>query len=558
MDPQQRLMLELSWEALEDARTVPADLRGTRTGVFAGAIWDDYATLTYRHGAEAITPHTMTGVHRGILANRVSYALGLRGPSVAVDTGQSSSLVSVHLACESLRRGESELAVAGGVNLALAPERTTGSAAFGALSPDGRCFTFDERANGYIRGEGGGVVVLKPLSRAVADGDRVHCVILGGAVFFVGVSVGLFVPGRRRPGPGSVRRAARHRDPGRRPGRGRRAGRGAGRRTPSVRAAAGRLRQDQRGTPGGRGRHRRAAQDRARPHPRADPAEPQLHDAEPADPAGGAAPACRHGAGALARRRRPRRGVLVRHGRDQLPSRADRPAGAGAGGGDQVRTTGAVGRLGPYRLRPASPGPAAGGVRLGRSGSRPGRRGLLPGHDAYRVRPPGGRGRRGPRRPARARGRRTRRRRGPCLTGRGRGRQPDLRPGFPAPRHGPRAARRVAGVRARLRRGRRRAGPAPGPAAARGDVGGLGGPAGPDLLHAARAVRGRGRAVPARRVLGRAPRLPGRALGGRIRGRARRRGAVTGGRRGTRHRARAADAGTTGRRGDDLAAGGRG
>jgi len=197
MDPQQRLMLELSWEALEDARTVPADLRGTRTGVFAGAIWDDYATLTYRHGAEAITPHTMTGVHRGILANRVSYALGLRGPSVAVDTGQSSSLVSVHLACESLRRGESELAVAGGVNLALAPESTTGSAAFGALSPDGRCFTFDERANGYIRGEGGGVVVLKPLSRAVADGDRVHCVILGGAVNNDGATDGLTVPGRR-------------------------------------------------------------------------------------------------------------------------------------------------------------------------------------------------------------------------------------------------------------------------------------------------------------------------------------------------------------------------
>src|SRR3954454_8023210 len=131
MDPQQRLMLELSWEALEDARTVPEDLRDSRTGVFVGVIWDDYATLTYRHGEDAITPHTMTGVHRGVLANRISYGLGLHGPSVAVDSGQSSSLVSVHLACESLRRGESEVAIAGGVNLVLAPESTIGTREFG-------------------------------------------------------------------------------------------------------------------------------------------------------------------------------------------------------------------------------------------------------------------------------------------------------------------------------------------------------------------------------------------------------------------------------------------
>lgn len=112
MDPQQRLALELCWEALENAGLVPAHLEGSRTGVFIGAIADDYATLVHRRDPVAITQHTLTGLNRGIIANRVSYALGLRGPSVAVDTGQSSSLAAVHLACESLRRGETETAVA--------------------------------------------------------------------------------------------------------------------------------------------------------------------------------------------------------------------------------------------------------------------------------------------------------------------------------------------------------------------------------------------------------------------------------------------------------------
>nr|BAH02268.1 polyketide synthase [Streptomyces platensis] len=182
MDPQQRLVLELSWEALEDARIVPERLRHTATGVFVGAIWDDYASLMSARGREAVTHHTVTGTHRSIIANRVSYALGLQGPSMAVDSGQSSSLVSVHLACESLRRGESTLALAGGVNLNLVPESTIGMAKFGGLSPDGRCFTFDTRANGYVRGEGGGVVVLKPLADAIADQDPIYCVIRGSAV----------------------------------------------------------------------------------------------------------------------------------------------------------------------------------------------------------------------------------------------------------------------------------------------------------------------------------------------------------------------------------------
>ncbi|WP_435857407.1 beta-ketoacyl synthase N-terminal-like domain-containing protein, partial [Streptomyces longwoodensis] len=182
MDPQQRLALELGWEALEDAGLPPARLAGQRSGVFVGVIADDYAALSARLGADALGPHSMTGLHRSMIANRVSYVLGLRGPSMTVDTGQSSSLVSVHLACESLRTGESTVALAGGVNLNLLPETTDRVARFGALSPDGRCHTFDARANGYVRGEGGAVVVLKRLSRAVADGDTVHCLLLGSAV----------------------------------------------------------------------------------------------------------------------------------------------------------------------------------------------------------------------------------------------------------------------------------------------------------------------------------------------------------------------------------------
>ncbi|WP_024804255.1 type I polyketide synthase [Nocardia sp. BMG51109] len=178
LDPQQRLMLELAWEAGEDAGIVP----GARTGVFLGVAADDYGALSGRQDADALTPHSFTGAHRSMTANRVSYHLGLRGPSFTVDAGQSSSLVAVHLAGESLRSGESEIAFAGGVSLNLDPVATARIAKFGALSPDYRCFTFDARANGYVRGEGGGVLVLKRLSAAVADGDRVYCVIDGSAV----------------------------------------------------------------------------------------------------------------------------------------------------------------------------------------------------------------------------------------------------------------------------------------------------------------------------------------------------------------------------------------
>ncbi|GAA1018274.1 hypothetical protein Aple_034790 [Acrocarpospora pleiomorpha] len=194
MDPQQRLVLELAWEALEDARIPPGRLAATPAGVFVGAIAADYAALVHRGGPAAVTRHTLTGLNRGLIANRVSHALGLRGPSLTVDSAQSSSLVAVHLAAESLRSGESTVAIAAGVNLNIAPDTTVAADRFGALSPDGRCHTFDARANGYVRGEGGGAIVLKTLAQALADGDRVHCVIRGTAVNNDGHTDGLTVP----------------------------------------------------------------------------------------------------------------------------------------------------------------------------------------------------------------------------------------------------------------------------------------------------------------------------------------------------------------------------
>ncbi|MFE1929470.1 type I polyketide synthase [Streptomyces sp. NPDC059474] len=194
MDPQQRLMLELAWESFEDAGIRPGTLKDTPTGVFVGAIWDEYATLL-RRDTTAATRHAMTGVHRSIIANRVSYGYGLRGPSLTVDTAQSSSLVAVHTACESLRRGECTLALAGGVNLILTEDSMTAAAAqFGGLSPDGRCHTFDARANGFVRGEGGAAVLLKPLAAAVRDGDPVYCVIHAGAINNDGATDGLTAP----------------------------------------------------------------------------------------------------------------------------------------------------------------------------------------------------------------------------------------------------------------------------------------------------------------------------------------------------------------------------
>ncbi|MEE1728059.1 type I polyketide synthase [Streptomyces sp. BE282] len=196
MDPQQRLVLELAWEALEDAAVRPAALRGSRTAVFVGTLRDDYAALLYQYGDRAITQHSMAGTNRGVIANRVSYHLGLHGPSLTVDSAQSSSLVAVHLACESLRAGECDTAIAAGVNLNILAEGAVTEERFGGLSPDGTTYAFDARANGFVRGEGGAVVVLKPLARAVADGDRIYGVVRGSAVNNDGATPGLTVPGQ--------------------------------------------------------------------------------------------------------------------------------------------------------------------------------------------------------------------------------------------------------------------------------------------------------------------------------------------------------------------------
>lgn len=192
MDPQQRLLLELSWEALEEAGMIPGALG--RVGVFVGATSGDYAAVLQRAGAGAITEHTLAGLNRGVIANRVSYTLGVHGPSMTIDAAQASSLVAVHTACQSLRSGECEVALVGGVSLIVSPESTLTMSRFGALSPDGRCFAFDSRANGTVRGEGGGVVLLKPLGKALADGERIDCVIRASAVNNDGTTNGLTVP----------------------------------------------------------------------------------------------------------------------------------------------------------------------------------------------------------------------------------------------------------------------------------------------------------------------------------------------------------------------------
>ena len=194
MDPQQRLLLELGWEVFEDAGIPPGRLHHEPVGVFVGAIQDDYATLVGRGGPDAVGTHTFTGLARTLLANRISYVLGLRGPSLTVDTGQSSSLVAVHLACQSLRSGESAAALVGGVQLNLAPDSALRAERFGALSPSGRCRVFDAGADGIVRGEGGALVLLKPLRAALRDGDRVHCLVLGSAVNNDGGGEGLAVP----------------------------------------------------------------------------------------------------------------------------------------------------------------------------------------------------------------------------------------------------------------------------------------------------------------------------------------------------------------------------
>ncbi len=196
IDPQHRMLLETAWEALEDAG-IPGDrLAGSATGVFVGISTHDYADAqAYPQNRALIDAHTNSGGAGSIAANRISYVYDLRGPSFIVDTACSSSLVSVHLACQSLRSGESTLALAGGIQAILNPELTIGFCKASMISPDGRCKAFSAEANGYVRGEGGGIVVLKRLSQALADGDHIYAVIRGSAVNEDGRTNGMTVPG---------------------------------------------------------------------------------------------------------------------------------------------------------------------------------------------------------------------------------------------------------------------------------------------------------------------------------------------------------------------------
>ncbi|MEA5554859.1 type I polyketide synthase [Nodularia spumigena] len=192
IDPQQRLLLETTWQALESAGQNPQQLRNTQTGVFVGAMTQDYAQLSY--APEAINAYTGSGTSVSVAAGRISYVLGLQGPSMTVDTACSSSLVAVHLASNALRNHECDIALAGGVNIILTPVISLIESRAHMLAPDGRCKTFDASANGMVRGEGCGMIVLKRLSQAIKNGDRILAKVHSTAVNHDGPSSGLTVP----------------------------------------------------------------------------------------------------------------------------------------------------------------------------------------------------------------------------------------------------------------------------------------------------------------------------------------------------------------------------
>ena len=194
IEPQQRLMLETVWEGLERAGYAPSTLRGSRTGVFAGVAANEYAHLLSSESVDKIEPYFITGNALNAISGRVAFALGLEGPAVAVDTACSSALVAVHQACQALHSGDCDLALAGGVNVLLSPVTVIAASRARMLSPVGRCKTFDASADGYVRSEGCGILVLKRLSDAVRDGDRVCAVISSSAVNQDGASSGLTVP----------------------------------------------------------------------------------------------------------------------------------------------------------------------------------------------------------------------------------------------------------------------------------------------------------------------------------------------------------------------------
>jgi acyl transferase domain-containing protein/NADPH:quinone reductase-like Zn-dependent oxidoreductase/acyl carrier protein len=192
MDPQQRILMETVWKTIEDAGYKPSDLSGTKTGLFVGVATSDYAELIKDHAQTEA--QQATGLSRAILVNRISFLLNIHGPSEPVDTACSSALVAIHRAVEAIKHGDCEMAIAGGVNVIASPALYIAFSKSGMLCEDGRCKTFDKRANGYVRGEGVGAIMLKPLSRARAEGDHIYAVIKGNAVNHGGRSNSLTAP----------------------------------------------------------------------------------------------------------------------------------------------------------------------------------------------------------------------------------------------------------------------------------------------------------------------------------------------------------------------------
>lgn len=193
MDPQQRWLLEVAWDTIEDAQLPPRKLAGKTTGVFVGISSNDYAAIQMSNHAQTDV-HTNSGCTLSIAANRISYALDFKGPSVSVDTACSSSLVAVALACQSIWAGDCDVAMAAGVNALIIPHGTVGFSKASMLSPDGRCFAFDARANGYVRGEGTGAVLLRPLDQTIADKSRIYAVIRAAVVNQDGHTSAMTVP----------------------------------------------------------------------------------------------------------------------------------------------------------------------------------------------------------------------------------------------------------------------------------------------------------------------------------------------------------------------------